>query len=273
MRWRRRSRARDHPRVRGDGAASSRIFTPRQGSPPRARGRPRLARRVVLRRGITPACAGTARAPSWKAARRRDHPRVRGDGSTSMKFQVWHWGSPPRARGRRLSCVRGKRGCGITPACAGTACSALTSATPFRDHPRVRGDGAKNDDMITVAMGSPPRARGRLALPTAARSALRDHPRVRGDGTERSNVGRSRRGSPPRARGRRVGGLGDGGGSGITPACAGTAFSPRPRPGSRRDHPRVRGDGKTGPGTDTVDGGSPPRARGRRPCRRRHARP
>jgi len=133
--------SRDHPRVRGDGITAGEAVGPSMGSPPRARGRLRhgAAHRVV--RGITPACAGTAREPD-------------------MSSHI-HLGSPPRARGRPAGPEVGWVPLGITPACAGTACSRGIPETPSRDHPRVRGDGVDGHDCNPFLSGSPPRARGR----------------------------------------------------------------------------------------------------------------
>ena len=50
--------------------------------------------------GITPACAGKRAAPYDAAAFAWDHPRVRGEKSSSTRTTAIWPGSPPRARGK-----------------------------------------------------------------------------------------------------------------------------------------------------------------------------
>ena len=70
---------RDHPRMRGEDIIITRPPRASQGSPPHARGRRRLERRLPPRMGITPACAGkTSPSFSWPPPS-RDHPRMRGE--------------------------------------------------------------------------------------------------------------------------------------------------------------------------------------------------
>ena len=90
------------------------------------------------------------------------------------------------------------------------------------------------------------------------------HPRVRGDDGTRVPVTNCPAGSPPRARGRLLGLDAAGGPDRLTPACAGTTPRPAGSSGTRRAHPRVRGDDLVTPDDRAVASGSPPRARGRR---------
>ena len=253
-----------HPRVRGDVVSEYCAEPPIAGSPPRARGRLGSGRCRAARRGLTPACAGTSR------------DRLRG----------WHLGrgSPPRARGRpHPGAARDLRD-GLTPACAGTSLPPMAMMAGVRAHPRVRGDVATPSPLVTVTLGSPPRARGRLRLlrlagrhrgltPACAGTSTtrpcnappqRAHPRVRGD-VQASRLARHRR-------------------RGLTPACAGTstartrgrmfALGSPPRARGRRwtvidgksgsgAHPRVRGDVHRIGSALCQTAGSPPRARGR----------
>jgi len=228
---------------------------------------------------------------------------MRGDGAATASHHDAGRGSPPHARGRPGTSTRGRGRGGITPACAGTAYAPGPRSRLGRDHPRMRGDGAKNDDMITVAMGSPPHARGRLAAlvrvqrevgitPACAGTAThtgsalahyRDHPRMRGDGFMGSLFSDVVLGSPPHARGRRRGRHDPQDIVGITPACAGTARGSAARRGLlritpacagtarprswdsslSRDHPRMRGDGAPQSRDRMYVMGSPPHARGR----------
>src|SRR5690606_31095173 len=90
--------------------------------------------------GNTPACAGT----TWQMARslwcEGEHPRVRGDDVGVEPHTLQQFGTPPRARGRPGTVVRGARFTRNTPACAGT--TGAPTGWPARrpEHPRVRGD-------------------------------------------------------------------------------------------------------------------------------------
>ena len=57
----RRSRTRDHPRLRGENLATSSDALTTSGSPPLARGKRRNLHQCNIGKGITPACAGKTR--------------------------------------------------------------------------------------------------------------------------------------------------------------------------------------------------------------------
>ena len=71
--------SRDHPRVRGEHAALSRVRRHHRGSSPRARGALRNRIRQVAEAGIIPACAGSTPERSAGTSQTGDHPRVRGE--------------------------------------------------------------------------------------------------------------------------------------------------------------------------------------------------
>ena len=134
------ARTTEHPRVRGDDTTESNPYAIHIGTPPRARGRRRCARRCGTWRGNTPACAGTTPSGSQTAPGRREHPRVRGDDVRVIRFSGVPPGTPPRARGRP-EIVRWEAGePGNTPACAGTTYDAANPLAGVEEHPRVRGD-------------------------------------------------------------------------------------------------------------------------------------
>ena len=177
------ARSADHPRVRGDGGPAIIEAAGHTGSPPRARGRRRWRRCRRARRGITPACAGTATRSGVRPSPVRGiTPACAGTAPAGVIGGGAFGGSPPRARGRLSQAAVAAVERGITSACAGTAVGTCTSGT--------------------TDVGSPPRARGRLECgllgvghvgitPACAgtarsrhcrRSPAWDHPRVRGDG-------------------------------------------------------------------------------------------
>ena len=149
----------------------------------------------------------------------------------------------------------------ITPACAGRTHYSTRSGRSARDHPRVCGKDRQQAAAERREQGSPPRVREGLdAVENAAHHVRitpacagrtegcdargerdKDHPRV--CGKDRSEHGRIRsgRGSPPRVREGQVYPVWNGGGTGITPACAGRTFDAPAPIRQKRDHPRVCG--------------------------------
>ena len=126
----------------------------------------------------------------------------------------------------------------------------------------MRGEKYTSSPLCYVAVGSPPRARGKASLPphlpalhritpacAGKRFSLfllfkynRDHPRVRGEKSLPVWRRMGLLGSPPRARGKvqvRHVQLEN---PGITPACAGKSFVYPIGAYQYEDHPRVRGE-------------------------------
>jgi len=229
--------------MRGDGESDDSQVVVLPGSPPHARGRLSTVCGPQTRSGITPACAGTA--PPWSASpsRRRDHPRMRGDGIRRVDQQPASPGSPPHARGRRRGPQRHLLIPGITPACAGTAPPGPRPWCGRWDHPRMRGDGQAHAGGASPLGGITPACAGTALHHRASSRRARDHPRMRGDGFQLDAV---------------VPGI-----VGITPACAGTALLGPGDGLGGGDHPRMRGDGLLARRRDRWPRGSPPHARGR----------
>ena len=131
---------RDHPRVCGEQKhLHSKIQRP-GGSPPRVRGTGSQCDLHIPSYRITPACAGNSvRSQLWPYAH-EDHPRVCGEQLTRCATSFRRKGSPPRVRGTAFRYSRGRRGAGITPACAGNSMSVLGGLKDLKDHPRVCGE-------------------------------------------------------------------------------------------------------------------------------------
>ena len=152
----------DHPRLRGKDCILARGIIPQVGSPPLARERRNLSRRLCLMSGITPACAGK----TWRIYGHRvfswDHPRLRGkDPLTSISTRCFS-GSPPLARERQTTLPRHGQGRRITPACAGKTIARYLRTIANEDHPRLRGKDRKFELPNETGAGSPPLARERL---------------------------------------------------------------------------------------------------------------
>ena len=112
-------KSRDHPRLRGEYRMTGSQPYPLPGSPPLARGILLYSLQFPADLGITPACAGNTIhsehpvRPSW------DHPRLRGEYSSSDRIRAIISGSPPLARGILSVLYSTGLLMGITPACAG----------------------------------------------------------------------------------------------------------------------------------------------------------
>ena len=110
---------RDHPRVCGEYASTSRQISARWGSPPRVRGILKRAKRSAETFRITPACAGNTNPVSLISTSAKDHPRVCGEYGDKLTPDQSDRGSPPRVRGiHDFACFLGGT-VRITPACAG----------------------------------------------------------------------------------------------------------------------------------------------------------
>ena len=70
------------------------------GSPPRMRGKERVACLSAHKDGITPAYAGKRRIQNTRMEHKRDHPRVCGEKKVMRASKDKRMGSPPRMRGK-----------------------------------------------------------------------------------------------------------------------------------------------------------------------------
>ena len=179
--------------------------------------------RVVLFR-ITPAWAGKRVASDCKGEKHEDHPRVGGEKAAALR--------------QRLPVA------GITPAWAGKRCTKSPSSGSSRDHPRVGGEKWRVPQRWVYTPGSPPRGRGKAAIPLqwklfggitpawAGKRLIRffavyfvqDHPRVGGEKARPCIAPPPCRGSPPRGRGKETVRFRVLMVQGITPAWAGKSF-------------------------------------------------
>ena len=111
----------DHPRLRGEQAISSQIWSDRSGSPPLARGTVLFCDSLIFCPRITPACAGNSNAYSPEEYPAGDHPRLRGEQIDFITFSTAFLGSPPLARGTVNFGDLIEVSSRITPACAGNS--------------------------------------------------------------------------------------------------------------------------------------------------------
>ena len=112
--------AQDHPRMRGEHYASSRIRATQAGSSPHARGARYHADHPHPHHGIIPACAGSTRRLGGRDGAPGDHPRMRGEHALTLGRKQAGAGSSPHARGAPHGLSRSRCSLGIIPACAGS---------------------------------------------------------------------------------------------------------------------------------------------------------
>ena len=131
---------RDHPRIRGEHPVCERHQVFRSGSSPHTRGARLWGRRRPGRRRIIPAYAGstTSSSASWRLL--RDHPRIRGEHSTSPTGLVFASGSSPHTRGAPTFSAMDSPPLGIIPAYAGSTDFSPSTSVAAADHPRIRGE-------------------------------------------------------------------------------------------------------------------------------------
>ena len=172
---------------------------------------------------------------------------------------------------------------GITPAWAGKSDNSENQSSKKQDHPRVGGEKALSSTALGLAIGSPPRGRGKGVLIFPRRAAVgitpawagkrrragggtparQDHPRVGGEKKMYRTAGACFSGSPPRGRGKGLFSTIPGGCPGITPAWAGKRPFAGFEPAACGDHPRVGGEKTSCAMARPVAPGSPPRGRGK----------
>ena len=175
----------DHPRVCGEKDSEKGTAERLPGSPPRVRGKALSSTIKPNTARITPACAGKSLLRNQCVPDRR--------------------GSPPRVRGKVGLVLYNLRPGRITPACAGKRPRHGERVGAAWDHPRVCGEKLFIIAVFVIAMGSPPRVRGKEVTipmtgnapritPACAGKSSRiplhlhwtgDHPRVCGEKTKK----------------------------------------------------------------------------------------
>ena len=90
---------RAHPRMGGDHSEVGKHIAETLGSPPHGRGPPECQPRPEVRRGLTPAWAGTTTSSAGAATPATAHPRMGGDHRDREAVRRVVLGSPPHGRG------------------------------------------------------------------------------------------------------------------------------------------------------------------------------
>ena len=97
----RRESTEDHPRMRGEHSCVGPPKRPRRGSSPHARGARKVRVLHAEESRIIPACAGSTAFPHRRCRAWRDHPRMRGEHTSTTGTARPRPGSSPHARGAR----------------------------------------------------------------------------------------------------------------------------------------------------------------------------
>ena len=153
---------RDHPRACGEDDHPTRQLFPREGPPPRMRGRLERQPCTPVRGRTTPAHAGKTTPTRGCGRGCSDHPRACGEDVVFPGLGDVCLGPPPRMRGRPRRQTQSIRSLGTTPAHAGKTSLSLMLWGIVRDHPRACGEDNDMQAVRAAATGPPPRMRGRL---------------------------------------------------------------------------------------------------------------
>ena len=116
---------------------------------------------------ITPAHAGKTSDKALVTVPASDHPRACGENTWSNILRVLDNGSPPRMRGKPSETFADGNTIRITPAHAGKTPAHRLCKSLRTDHPRACGENKNFPLQFLVAVGSPPRMRGKLFYPGA----------------------------------------------------------------------------------------------------------
>ena len=138
---------RDHPRSRGEYAASTGVMLDASGSSPLSRGIPVMTTAAEITTGIIPALAGNTAPPPNRLTWRTDHPRSRGEYTRGTVAYHRSTGSSPLSRGIppwRRRCWTSRR---IIPALAGNTGFEPVASGSVADHPRSRGEYSPRQDL------------------------------------------------------------------------------------------------------------------------------
>ena len=151
-----------HPRSRGENCWFRLTSSPRAGSSPLTRGKPRLHAPPLPQLRLIPAHAG--KTPHQRSTRkpRRAHPRSRGENGQDHLRPDQGVGSSPLTRGKRSRQAQRLLPVRLIPAHAGKTPSPSSSAAGITAHPRSRGENLPIAPVTTRIAGSSPLTRGKL---------------------------------------------------------------------------------------------------------------
>ena len=143
------------------------------GSSPLARGAQQATQQRQHRRRFIPARAGSTPAPGHTRAGGSVHPRSRGEHNTKRTTSFQDGGSSPLARGAHRPSQPPRPNRRFIPARAGSTRTPRATVKRSAVHPRSRGEHHGAQQVVALAVGSSPLARGApsssTSTPTPAR--------------------------------------------------------------------------------------------------------
>ena len=148
----------------------------RLGSPPLTRGILPFSAHLHKRCRFTPAHAGNTNLTKVIVAIPKVHPRSRGEYTQVCKFEQTEIGSPPLTRGIHHIPVVSFCHPRFTPAHAGNTLIFSIYFSPFKVHPRSRGEYPNGYQRRHSTGGSPPLTRGIQAMKKSGSVKLRFTP-------------------------------------------------------------------------------------------------
>ena len=152
---------RAHPRSRGENSHPPRGRLKMPGSSPLTRGKHDDGVAPSAGVGLIPAHAGKTCPPPRCPARRRAHPRSRGENKPTRRPPGTSTGSSPLTRGKPQTGDQDSDQAGLIPAHAGKTGSAARSSGARRAHPRSRGENDELASCFDDVTGSSPLTRGK----------------------------------------------------------------------------------------------------------------
>ena len=156
------SRARAHPRSRGENEGAEDISIIEMGSSPLTRGK-RCARHCRrLCSGLIPTHAGKTSGSRCSTAASRAHPHSRGENTSPAGATGLSQGSSPLTRGKPSPCLPVHALVGLIPTHAGKTPAQPSDHRRCRAHPHSRGEYFMDAGIATHVWGSSPLTRGKL---------------------------------------------------------------------------------------------------------------
>ena len=150
----------DHPRIRGEHVPAELGVGDAGGSSPHTRGARPRPRGALAQARIIPAYAGSTPTCPRRASPSRDHPRIRGEHTTTYERTIEQEGSSPHTRGAPPSRALAACWRGIIPAYAGSTWAGWGRWRICGDHPRIRGEHVHACRAFFLSAGSSPHTRG-----------------------------------------------------------------------------------------------------------------
>ena len=130
----------EHPRARGENAASPPLGVSSLGTSPRTRGKPCSSSSFQPDTRNIPAHAGKTGPELWPLQPLTEHPRARGENCSTPRDRRSIRGTSPRTRGKRGLALTGAAAARNIPAHAGKTPKPRTAPRQYEEHPRARGE-------------------------------------------------------------------------------------------------------------------------------------